>query len=145
MRVEDTLQIQHLLFAYSDAIDGQRFDALSAVFTETADIDFRQTGGPRCALADMQAFLARELSRYRRLQHFISNVRVQFDATNTEQAGARSYVLAQHGYKSESGMRFFQLGGEYEDQLVRVAGDWRIAARTLHLRWLDGDVPDTPA
>jgi 3-phenylpropionate/cinnamic acid dioxygenase small subunit len=145
MRVEDTLLIHELLFAYSDAIDGQRFDELSAVFTAAAEIDFRQTGGPRCALPDMQDFLARELGRYRRLQHFISNVRVQFDVADADKARARSYVLAQHGYKADGGMRFFQLGGEYEDQLVRGADGWRIAARTLHLRWLDGDVPDAPA
>ncbi|MCA9532144.1 MAG: nuclear transport factor 2 family protein [Myxococcales bacterium] len=145
MRVEDTLQIHELLFAYSEAIDQQRFERLSAVFTADADIDFRQTGGPRAALTDMQAFLTRELSRYRRLQHFISNVRVRFDDEDRALASARSYVLAQHGYLEEGRMRFFQLGGEYEDALTHGAHGWRIRARTLHLRWLDGALPRAPA
>ena len=145
MRVEDTLRIHELLFAYSDAIDQQRFDALADVFTVDADIDFRQTGGPRAALTDMQAFLTRELSRYRRLQHFISNVRVRFDDEDRALASARSYVLAQHGYLEEGRMRFFQLGGEYEDALTHGAHGWRIRARTLHLRWLDGALPRAPA
>ena len=101
MRVEDTLRIHELLFAYSDAIDQQRFDALADVFTVDADIDFRQTGGPRHQLAEMQVFLAQELARYRRLQHFISNVRVRFDERDATRASARSYVLAQHGYLAD--------------------------------------------
>ena len=145
MRVEDTLQIHELLFAYSEAIDQQRFERLNGVFTPDADIDFRQTGGPRAALADMQLFLSRELSRYRRLQHFISNVRVRYDEGNAASACARSYVLAQHGYLEDGRMSFFQLGGEYEDALLRGTDGWRITARTLHLRWLDGAVPRTPA
>lgn len=143
MRVEDTLRIHELLFAYSDAIDQQRFAALSDVFTADADIDFTQTGGPRQALPAMQAFLTEELARYRRLQHFISNVRVRFDDSDPTRAAARSYVLAQHGYLRDGRMRFFQLGGEYEDTLVHRAEGWRIAARTLHLRWLDGELPQS--
>ena len=141
MRVDDTLRIHELLFAYSDAIDHQRFDALGSVFTADADIDFRQTGGPRAPLPEMQAFLARELRRYKRLQHYISNMRVRFDDADPSRASARSYVLAQHGYLEEGRMRFFQVGGEYEDQLVRGQEGWRISQRTLHLRWLDGAVP----
>lgn len=145
MRASDLHCIHELLFLYSEAIDEQRFERLDAVFTADADIDFRQTGGPRLALAEMQAFLAAELSRYKRLQHFISNVRVRFDDTDPTRATARSYVLAQHGYLEGARMRFFQLGGEYQDQLTRRDEGWRIVARTLHLRWLDGVVPRAPA
>jgi len=145
MRVSDTLAIHERLFAYSEAIDQQRFDQLSHVFTADAELDFRQTGGPRCALPDMQRFLAQELRRYRRLQHFISNVRVRFDEGDDQRASARSYVLAQHGYLEDGRMCFFQLGGEYEDQLARGPEGWRITARVLHRRWLSGDVPSAPA
>ena len=145
MRVEDTLAIHELLFAYSEAIEQQRFDQLDGVFTADAQLDFRQTGGPACALPEMQVFLAEELRRYRRLQHFISNVRVRFDDGDPTLATARSYVLAQHGYLVEGRMRFFQLGGEYADTLCRTPEGWRITARVLHLRWLDGDVPKAPA
>lgn len=141
MRTEDTLAIHELLFAYSDAIDQQRFDQLDHVFTRDAQLDFRQTGGPTCALPEMQVFLATELRRYRRLQHFISNVRVRFDDRDASLGSARSYVLAQHGYLHEGRMQFFQLGGEYADTLVRAPEGWRITSRVLHLRWLEGDVP----
>jgi len=145
MRVEDTLAIHELLFAYSEAIDQQRFEQLSHVFAADAQLDFRQTGGPCCALPEMQVFLAQELRRYRRLQHFISNVRVRFDDGAPALATARSYVLAQHGYLDAGRMLFFQLGGEYEDTLARGPEGWRIHARVLHLRWLSGDVPRAPA
>lgn len=145
MRIEDTLAIHELLFAYSEAIDQQRFEQLDQVFTADAQLDFRQTGGPACALPAMQVFLGEELRRYRRLQHFISNVRVRFDDRDPALATARSYVLAQHGYLHDGRMQFFQLGGEYADTLARRPEGWRITSRVLHLRWLDGDVPKTPA
>ena len=46
MRASDTLAIHELLFAYSEAIDHQRFEQLDHVFTADAQLDFRQTGGP---------------------------------------------------------------------------------------------------
>ncbi len=140
-RTHDTLSIHDLLYAYADSIDQQEFEGLRALFTPDATIDYRQTGGPMAPLTEIVAFLGHEMARYRRLQHFISNPRVHFDPTSPELARARSYVLAQHGYKVEGQMHFFQLGGVYEDELLRTDAGWRITSRVLRLRWLDGELP----
>jgi hypothetical protein len=33
----------------------------------------------------------------------------------------------------------FTIGGTYDDELVRVGDDWRIAGRTLSRTWEDGN------
>jgi hypothetical protein len=69
----------------------------------------------------------------------VSNIRL---SQEDDAVGCRAYVLAVHGYPGPEGkMLFFELGGQYEDRLVRTARGWRIAERVLQLRWLKGDIP----
>ena len=76
--------------------------------------------------------------RFRILQHFVSNVRLELTA---EGVRVQSYVLAKHGYVRDGAMVFFAMGGEYEDLVVREGGFLRIARRTLRARWFEGDIP----
>ena len=56
--ISDRLEIQQLLVDYSTAIDGRSFDALDAVFTPDAYIDYRESGGVDGQFPQVKAWLA---------------------------------------------------------------------------------------
>jgi hypothetical protein len=41
----------------------------------------------------------------------------------------------------DGNMRFFDLGGEYNDRLLQTSAGWRISERVLTTKWLRGDLP----
>ncbi len=133
-----TRSIEEVLFRYATAIDRKDWALLDGVFVPDARADVRQVGGIAGPDATVRAWLEGAMARYRVLQHFVTNVRVVVDGD-----GARSlaYVHAIHGEKREGRMAFFELGGEYEDTLVKTPDGYRIAERTLHRRFVRGDLP----
>ena len=137
--MRDRADIEALLVRYATAVDGQDWALLDGVFTPDARLDFGSVGGPACAYPEARAWLEESMAGFRILQHFVSNVRVELLG---EEASARSYVLAKHGYKRGGAMAFFEMGGEYRDRLVRGPEGWRIRERTLAARWFEGDLPD---
>lgn len=131
--------IESLLASYAAAVDAQSWDELDQVFTPDAKIDFRDVGGIEGTISEIKPWLAQRMARYEVLQHFVSNLRLWPGNNEVE---VHSYVQAVHGYRVEGQRRFFTLGGEYVDRVVPVSDtDWRIAARRLELRYLQGDAP----
>jgi 3-phenylpropionate/cinnamic acid dioxygenase small subunit len=139
---EEVLTILH---RYASAVDEKDWSLLDSVFLPFAQIDFRQTGGIAGRYAEVRPWLETTMARYRILQHFISNVRVEVGERGEpgERIVSRAYVHAVHGEKREGRMAFFDLGGEYEDRLVRTEDGLRIAERTLHARFFRGEVPNS--
>lgn len=135
----DRRAIEQTLFLYSTAIDTGQWSLLAEVFTPDARIDYTRAAGERISGAEAPDWLRDNLAHFKLLQHFVSNIRL---SQEDDYVGCQSYVLAVHGYPGPGGkMLFFELGGQYEDRLVRTAGGWRIAERVLQLRWLKGDIP----
>ena len=127
------------LLRYCTAIDRGEWSLLGDVFLPNARVDYRGAGGPLLSGAEAASWLEKRMASFNVLQHFMSNIQVRQDG---EEVHASAYVLAVHGYKDESGtMRFFDLGGEYQDRLVETAAGWRIAERALRTKWVRGDLP----
>ena len=56
-RSEPHMEIQELLFRYSDYLDRQEWDQLAGVFTPDAQIDYSEMGGSKGNLEETMSFL----------------------------------------------------------------------------------------
>lgn len=131
--------IVETLVRYCTAIDTGAWELLGDVFLPNARVDYTGAGGPVLSGAEAAGWLEEKMARFKILQHFISNVRV---VQGDDEVRSTAYVLAVHGYKGDDGkMRFFDLGGEYNDRLLETSAGWRISERVLTTRWVRGDVP----
>jgi hypothetical protein len=127
------------LVRYCSAIDTGQWALLGDVFLPNARVDYSGAGGPVLSGADTGAWLEEKMAPFKVLQHYLSNVRLVQEGDETR---AFSYVHAVHGYQGEDGqMRFFDLGGEYQDRLVQTSAGWRVSERVLTTKWLRGDLP----
>lgn len=136
--VADKLEIIELVVRYAAAIDSKAYAELESVFTPDAHIDYRSVGGIVAGFPEVLAWLPSAMARFEVTQHFMSNVRFTREGSVHR---ARSYVRATHGFRKESALVFFDLGGEYHDVIVRTEQGLRIAERTLVRRWTQGETP----
>jgi hypothetical protein len=131
--------IVETLVRYCTAIDTGAWKLLGDVFLPNARVDYTGAGGPVLSGAEAPSWLEEKMARFEVLQHFVSNVRV---VQGDDEVRSTAYVFAVHGYKDDDGkMRFFDLGGEYNDRLLETSAGWRISERVLKTRWVRGDVP----
>jgi len=66
--ISDRLEIQDLFARYSFAIDERDWDALDALFTYNAVIDYSGSGGIRGSVAEIKRWLPVALARFPRYQ-----------------------------------------------------------------------------
>jgi hypothetical protein len=131
--------IVETLLRYCTAIDTRDWELLGDVFLPNARVDYRGAGGPILSGAEVPSWLEQRMAGFQILQHFLSNVQVSQEG---EIVRSSAYVLAVHGYSdSEGEMRFFDLGGEYQDRLVETSAGWRVSERALVTRWVRGELP----
>ena len=131
--------IVETLVRYCTALDTGAWDLLGDVFLPNARVDYTGADGPVLSGAEAARWLKEKMAPFKVLQHFVSNVRVAQDG---DEVRSTAYVLAVHGYEGDGGeMRFFDLGGEYNDRLVETAAGWRISERVLTAHWVRGDIP----
>ena len=137
--VSDRLEIDDLLSRYTLAIDAKDFDALDAVFTPDALIDYTTSGGVKGAYPEVKAWLAKALAMFPMTQHLLGNKRVTLDG---DTATSRTYFYNPMGApKKGGGLQMFFVGGYYNDRLVRTPDGWRIAERFEETAWMDGQLP----
>jgi hypothetical protein len=133
--------IVETLVRYCTAIDTGAWTLLGDVFLPNARVDYRGAGGPLLSGAETAGWLEKNMAQFKILQHFLSNVHVAQDG---DEVRSVAYVHAVHGYPGQDGnMRFFDLGGIYNDRLVQTSAGWRISERVLTTKWLRGDAPGT--
>lgn len=135
----DRQAIEALLVRYVWAIDDKDLDALDDVFTPDAAIDYTSSGGIRGAYPEIKQWLARTLAAFPMTQHLLANVDVVVDG---DTATARSAFSNPMGAATRAGpLHVFQIGGRYDDRLVRTADGWRIAERLETQLWMSGSLP----
>jgi ketosteroid isomerase-like protein len=127
--LSDRLEIQDLLLDYSHAVDRREWDALDAIFTPDATIDFRATGGAHGDLAAIKEFLAKALANFAVSQHLIAPSRIKL-AGDT----ATGRTMCHNPMVLDGGQVLF-VGLWYVDRFVRTADGWRIADRTQELAY----------
>jgi len=124
------MAIGELLAAYCHAIDKGRWADLPTLFTVDCRLDFGELMGVHEGQEGVRRFAETLKGTGLFMRHYTTNVVITGDA---ERARAESYVLAVTGAPGSSA----QTTGRYEDELVKVAGRWRIRVRRALL--------DTPA
>lgn len=139
-RIEQLLDeraITAVLHDYARALDTRDWALLASLFTSTAVVDYTDEGGPVChgpgaVVADCQA----DFAGLDATQHMIGNVAIVAEG---DHARASCHVQAWHHRASATDGTTLLLVGGYEDELVRFAGEWRIARRKLRVAFETGN------
>jgi len=135
---EDRLAIVALLDRYAQALDTRRWELLDEVFDPEVVFDFGpdwQTRGRGEAVARIRA----SLNACGPTQHLQGNHRVEIDG---DRARSRVYVRAFHAAADpgeRAAGRFYEMAGEYRDELRRGPEGWRSLRRVGRMRFEVGD------
>jgi hypothetical protein len=125
--ISDRLEINNLLIDYCTAIDAHDWDALDAVFTPDAHIDYTALGGIKGSFPEIKAYLAKVLPFFPSTQHLIANSRVWLDG-DTARARTMCHNPMEMPLKA-GGTQVAFYGLWYVDRLVRTPAGWRIRER----------------
>lgn len=125
--ISDRLEIEDLLARYCHAIDARDWDALDAVFTPDARIDYSETGGAKGGYPQIKAWLPVALERFPMFQHMIATKKLDIAG---DEARCRTILFNPMSYRDEAGAeQVFFMGLWYRDKLLRTPDGWRIAER----------------
>jgi hypothetical protein len=126
--ISDRADIEDVLNRYTTALDTKDWALLERVFSQQAEADFSQVGGPpqpvisSAAIAEvLKATLGTLIT-----QHVSSNSLIELSG---DTAKVVSYLIAQHWRKSD-GLEYV-LRGRQIDVFVFEATGWRVARRLL--------------
>jgi hypothetical protein len=128
-------QIADLAYTYAWAIDHHDWDLLDRVFLADVAIDYEGRGRHR-GIEKVKEICRGVLEPLDASQHIVSNSRA---TVSGDAAQATCYFQAQHVRIGTPGGDNYIVAGTYTDVLRRVAGEWRIAERTLRRTWTSGN------
>jgi 3-phenylpropionate/cinnamic acid dioxygenase small subunit len=129
----DRSDIIAVLDAYAEALDSRRWNLLREAFCNDAHFDFGEwTATTR---TDAIAAIRRYLDACGPTQHLLGNYRIAIDG---DQATSRVYVRAFHLGIESAQNKTYEMGGEYQDELIRTKSGWRIAKRKGIPFWEQG-------
>ncbi|WP_424325175.1 nuclear transport factor 2 family protein [Gordonia sp. (in: high G+C Gram-positive bacteria)] len=127
--MSDRLEIQDLLARYSHAIDRNDWDALDAVFTADARIDYTAAGGIAGDYPEVKTWLAAILpAAFSMTQHLAATTQLDLDG---DSATARTILfnpMVVRG-EAEGEPQMLFAGLWYRDRLIRTDDGWRISER----------------
>ena len=136
MTGDDFAEIVNLLNLYSFAIDVLRLDLFDRVFTADTIVDYGFGG----RWTDLESFKRDFTTSHARLdstQHTVANHQV---IVKGDRANAVAYVIARlMRHVPQGGVDYLQVGGWYDDTLVRTSAGWRIKTRVCKLNWSEGN------
>ncbi len=140
--VSDRMEIEDLVYRYSDLIDGKKFDEMLTVFTADATIDYSGTGGGGGDIEATKKFLSESLPMFPKTQHLMSNIRIQLDG---DTASGR-VMCFNPMYLSVEGAPAQQMffGLWYNQKYVRTPEGWRISELSQEGSW-DFNTPEAMA
>ncbi|MCO5397409.1 nuclear transport factor 2 family protein [Ralstonia soli] len=125
--LSDHHNIRELIVDYATAIDSRDFDALDAIFTPDAYIDYRAMGGVDGRYPEVKAWLRSVLPAFPNTQHMVGNVSVRLDG---DAARARTICFNPMEVVLEDGRtQVMFLGLWYVDRFKRGAHGWRMVER----------------
>ena len=126
--ISDRLEIHELIARYSVALDSRDYDALDALFTDDAVLDYTATGAIKGSLAEMKAFIAQAFTMFEGTQHLTTSTTLQFsDDGNTAQGKSACHNPMVFG--GDLKPRMMIVGLWYVDTFVRTADGWRFKER----------------
>ena len=122
---DDRRAVEDVLLDYCEHVDAGDVDAVIALFTDDAVIDYGYGRHIRGRDALDEFFRERLVATYSATSHHLTNIRVTVDG---DSATTRSYAYAWHARHDGSQAHVW---GRYHDRLVRTGGTWRIAERAI--------------
>ena len=126
--------ISQLVLTVARAMDARDFELLASCFAPDPSGDFA-TGdaiGLDAVIREYRAFLV----PLDVTQHLVGSVQV---SVSGDRATAHATFQAQHLRKEAAGTGQYLLGGDYDDDLVRIGARWKIQKRRVRGLWSSGD------
>ena len=132
--IAEKQHIQELQTRYSCSIDSGQYDNLDAMFTPDATYHFLT--GSTDNVESLKSTIRDALSPLTISQHINGNQWAEIDG---DLAKAGCYFTV-HMYKEGlANGEHFEMGGRYDDELVRTSEGWRFSKRTITILWSDGN------
>src|ERR1700753_1049518 len=94
----DHYAIEKILKRYARALDEKNYDALDAVFTADAVLDYTAAGGIRDTYPIVKKLLKEGLDPMPEMQPFTTNIEIEFDG---DRARGASYTFNVNGVHAE--------------------------------------------
>ena len=132
--ISDRLEIQDLVWRYSEIIDAKDFDQLrEEIFTPDAFIDYSAFGGSKGDLESTIEFLHGAMKIFPNHQHLNANHQIKLDGNDpAETATGRVMCFNPQELEprgDEDDGHIFFCGLWYVDEYVRTDAGWRIRRR----------------
>ena len=126
--VVDRHEIEQLIYAYCFHFDQNEPEAVAALFTHDAVVDY----GPEFPNIVGAALIAETIAvgleqRFAATSHHVSNIQLTFDGP--DRATGVTYLYAWHRYRD--GSPDGELWARYHHRFERTAAGWRITALRL--------------
>lgn len=130
--IRDRLAVVDGLRRYAYAIDDRDYDAVRAVFTPDAHLDYTASGGPAGPRDEVVAWIEQGLALVGPTQHVLANEVVELDG---DTATSRCYLLNPLLSPDEPASHVVLIGGGYRDRWHRGTDGWRIVDRVHEVTW----------
>jgi hypothetical protein len=133
--LRDRELIKDLYRRYAYGVDSIDFDIVRSVFHP----DCRVIG--TAEEGDLDVYLAgieEALHQWDATMHFVGN---QYIEINGDEGHVESWVVGYHMEAPESPLQHLVLGLRYQDEVIRVAEDWKIIRRETAKQWHTGTFP----
>lgn len=132
--IADKQRIQELQNRYAYSIDSGNYDKLDAMFTPDATYHF--VTGSTNNIEGLKSTIQDALKPLTTSQHINGN---QWAEIEGDRATAGCYFKV-HMYKQGlADGEHFEMGGRYDDELIRTSEGWRFSKRTITILWSEGN------
>ena len=132
--IADKQRILELQNRYSYSIDSGNYDKLDAMFTPDATYHF--VTGSADNIEALKNTIQDALQPLTSSQHINGN---QWAEIEGDHATAGCYFTV-HMYKEGlADGEHFEMGGRYDDELIRTSEGWRFSKRTITILWSEGN------
>ena len=135
--VIDKQLIRELQNSYSYSIDSGQYDNLDSMFMPDAIYDFGPAGFSD-NLNEVKRTIRNAIEPLTVAQHVNGN---EWADIRGDTATAGCYFQVHMYLEGMAGGEHFEMGGRYDDTLVRTTDGWRFAKRAITILWSDGN-PD---
>ena len=124
--ISDRLEIQDLMVRYSYALDFQDWEAMEALFTPDATVDYSEMGGSKGDMQTTTEFLRSTMPTFPSYQHMVTTSEIKVDG---DTARVRT-ILHNPMVLGEGDQPDLMLCGLwYLDTLVRTPDGWKFKER----------------
>ena len=132
--IPDKQHIRELQNRYSYAIDSGQYDKLDDMFTPDATYHF--VTGFTDNIEALKKTIQDALQPLTSSQHINGN---QWAEIEGDRATAGCYFTVHMFKEGVADGEHFEMGGRYDDELLRTPNGWRFTSRTITILWSDGN------